>query len=152
MGRFSSIGSPLLSFMQKGDCRLSPGALWSITTLPVWPVLSEISPRATSEALKRPFVLGVTVSVWPSQVIRGGCLAETTFLIMTWAGRWQELIESSLVSPSRLSQLDRLVGRPVCRHGERWYPVWISQQITQLEAKGRLVRWFVGSGHVRSRA
>jgi hypothetical protein len=148
--RSLSIGSPLLSSIRKVASRSSRGASSFITTLPVYPVLREIAPRACPAALQRAFVLGVMVSVWRYPVTLAGSVARTIFLISDWPGHSQELIEFWPITDFQLSQIE-VHHFPVVRGQERLYRVWTSPQILQLGRKHTAGRWFGGLGRVQSR-
>ena len=136
MARFSSIGSPLLSIIRGAGSPSSRGASLSIIPQKAFLFLNVISPRAYREALTRPSVLAVTVSVFLSVATRAGFLAKTTYSITDSKGQSKPVTEFCWLLASHLSTLEQLTGQRVDRSkvhqpGEaQLFRVWMSHEIT----------------------
>jgi hypothetical protein len=137
MARSSSIGSPLLNIVRKGDYRFSSMASKRPLTLPEIAVMSELSPRAWREVMTQPSAFVVTVLLSPLAEIPVGFLAKTTYSIMTSTERFVQLIEFSQVLASRLFVMEQRLGKKMVTKN-RGEPVLLASTLPAIFPLDRL--------------
>lgn len=143
MARSLSIGSPLLSSIQRVGSRSSaPGSRSGMTASEIL-VLSAFAPRALAALTVRESVCNATVFVFTSPGTSAGLLVKTTFSITDGPEPLRHVVEYCWALDCRLSAV--LSGLPMeQRRGGRLYRVSISQPITvPALRKGRALS-FVG--------
>jgi len=109
--RSSSIGSPLLSTIRKGDYLFSSTAYRRHLTLPEIAALSVLSPRGWSEVMTQACAFDATVSAFPLSAIQAVFLVRTTFLISDGSTHGRKLTEFSRLLASQLFEIERALSR-----------------------------------------